>query len=169
MLAIKAAFMSFTGLFAVSLIKLIYKEPRPYWVVVDIQAYLCSNDFDGPSESAFVLMFLGTYLNLIYLRKYARTPHLALSWVLFIFQGLFLIVSSVAGLLLGHTHLTSSLMGVVYGFFFVLVFLQVDNQVHLLVMKSVFIQKRARKNKFYLFFLASGLLVIATTAFNLEM
>ena len=114
-------------------------------------------------------MFLGSYLNLIYLRKYARKPNKVFSHFLFIVQGLGIIVIAFSGLLLGRSYLSSSLIGVVFGFFWLLVSLQLDNQVHLLAMKSIFIEKKARKNKFYLFFLTSGLLIIATTVFNLNM
>lgn len=169
MLANKTAIVSFSGIFALNMVKLSYKEPRPYWYVPTVEAYKCSIDFDGPSENTFILMFLGTYLNLIYLRKYARTPSKLLSLFLFLVQALCLVATAISGLLLGRSYLSASLIGVVFGFFWVLVSLQLDNQVHLLIMKSIFIERKARKNKFYLFFLTSGLLIIATTVFNLNM
>lgn len=39
MLANKTAIVSFSGIFALNMIKLTYKEPRPYWHVPTIQAY----------------------------------------------------------------------------------------------------------------------------------
>lgn len=82
-LATKTAFVAFIGQFLLVMMKLTYKEPRPYWIITEIMSYRCQNDFEGPSDHIFLIMFVGTYLNLIYLRKYARTPKRSLSAFLF--------------------------------------------------------------------------------------
>lgn len=72
-LATKTALVGFFGEFLLVLLKIAYKEPRPFWVYKDIKTFRCNNssDFEGPSDHIFILMFMGTYLNLIYLRKYS--------------------------------------------------------------------------------------------------
>ena len=60
-----------------------YKEPRPYWTHKDIVSYECANDFEGPSDHFFILVFLFGYINLIYLRKYARKTKKLASGLLF--------------------------------------------------------------------------------------
>ena len=52
----------------------------------------------------FILMFLGTYLNLIYLRKYSQTPREYLSIFLFIIQSGLIVGTLWAGMILGHTY-----------------------------------------------------------------
>lgn len=71
-LATKTGLVAFSGEFIVVIAKLSYKEPRPYWTDPDIQSYKCKNDFEGPSDHIFIIVFLCTYINLLYLRKYAR-------------------------------------------------------------------------------------------------
>ena len=39
----------------------------------------------------------------------------------------------------------------------------------MLIEKSIFIEKRARKNKFYVLFFTIGLLIVAATGFNLDL
>ena len=73
-LATKTALVAFSGSFIMIMLKIAYKEPRPYWADHQIKCYRCDNDFEGPSDHSFILMFLGTYMNLIYLRKYSRKP-----------------------------------------------------------------------------------------------
>lgn len=85
MLATKTALVAFFGEFMISIVKVMYKEPRPYWVIENVGAYRCEHDFEGPSDHTFIVVFIGTYLNLIYLRKYARKPKRTLSMMIFIF------------------------------------------------------------------------------------
>lgn len=75
-LATKTALVGFFGEFLLVLLKIAYKEPRPFWVYKNIKTIRCvnSSDFEGPSDHIFMLMFMGTYLNLIYLRKYSSKP-----------------------------------------------------------------------------------------------
>lgn len=78
-LSTKTALVTFFGEYVLVLAELFYKEPRPYWIDVDIQAYQCEIDFEGPSDHLFLLTFLPMYVNLIYLRKYSRKPEISLS------------------------------------------------------------------------------------------
>jgi hypothetical protein len=84
-LATKTALVGFFGEFTLILLKIAYKEPRPFWFNKDIASFRCneSNDFEGPSDHMFILMFMGTYLNLLYLRKYSAKPRTYLSNFLF--------------------------------------------------------------------------------------
>lgn len=85
-LATKTALVGFFGEFILVLLKIAYKEPRPFWVNKDITTFRCymSNDFEGPSDHMYILMFMSTYLNLLYLRKYSPNPRVYLSNFLFI-------------------------------------------------------------------------------------
>ena len=71
-LATKTALAAFFGEFLMIVAKLAYKEPRPYWTHSDIKSFKCQNDFEGPSDHIFIIVFICTYTNLLYLRKYAR-------------------------------------------------------------------------------------------------
>jgi membrane-associated phospholipid phosphatase len=134
-----------------------------------VQAYSCESDFEGPSDHLFLLAFLPTYLNLIYLRKYIRRPAHTLSTILLVLQALLIALTAFSGLLLGHAYLSQTIIGLVYGLFYLLLCLQLDPTLHILIEKSIFLQKKARKNKFRILFFVSGVLVIATVLFNLDM
>jgi PAP2 superfamily len=105
-LATKTALVGFFGQFILVMMKIAYKEPRPFWVSKDITSFRCSSasDFEGPSDHMFILMFLGTYSNLIYLRKYAPEPRKITSAILFIFKIALMLGTVWAGLILGHTY-----------------------------------------------------------------
>ena len=83
-LATKTALVAYFGQFLLILLKITYKEPRPFWIEENIKAYRCDFDFEGPSDHMFILMFLGTYLNLIYIRKYTQDEKIMLSLFFFI-------------------------------------------------------------------------------------
>ena len=105
-LATKTALVGFFGEFLLVMLKIAYKEPRPFWIHKDINTFRCfySSDFEGPSDHMFILMFLGTYINLIYLRKYSRHSQIVLSNSFFVLQFILMISTTWAGLILGHTY-----------------------------------------------------------------
>lgn len=116
----------------------------------------------------FILMFLGTYLNLIYLRKYSQTPREYLSILLFIIQFGLIFGTLWAGMILGHTYSIQGLTGLVYGGFYTLLCLQFDTQLHRVVANAIFLQKKARKHKFHILFFTIGIMVLASVLFNLD-
>lgn len=71
-LATKSALVTFFGQFVLIILQITYKEPRPFWTHSSIKAYRCESDFEGPSDHLFLIGFLPTYLNLLYLSKYSR-------------------------------------------------------------------------------------------------
>jgi hypothetical protein len=78
-LATKTAMVTFAGLYFMTMVKMFYKEPRPYWKDDNIKAFECMNDYNGPSDNMFVMTFVYSYINLLYLRKYARKQNKILS------------------------------------------------------------------------------------------
>ena len=106
------------------LLKIAYKEPRPFWIKKEITAYRCymSHDFEGPSDHMYILMFMGTYINLLFLRKYSpKHPRTYLSNFFFLVQGLLMLATIWAGLILGHTYCHQSIIGFVFGGFSALI------------------------------------------------
>lgn len=99
--ATKAALVAFTGEFMMVIMKIAYKEPRPYWNHPDIVSYRCRDDFEGPSDHLFLIIFLSTYLNLLYLRKYSRSSHHSLSYFLFLITFVLIALTTLSGMLLG--------------------------------------------------------------------
>ena len=71
-LSVKIGVVTFFGMCLVVIVKMLYKEARPYWTNPDILAFRCENDFEGPCDHLFILTFFYTYINLIYLRKYIK-------------------------------------------------------------------------------------------------
>ncbi|TNV86647.1 hypothetical protein FGO68_gene16613 [Halteria grandinella] len=168
-LATKSALVTFFGEFLLVMLQITYKEPRPFWTSPMINSYRCQSDFEGPSDHLFILGFLPTYLNLLYLRKYSRVPKRSLSRLCFALQGVCIIGTLASGLMLGHTYIFQGIIGLVYGFIYTVICLQFDAQLHLLVEKSIFLQKKARKYKFEVLFFTIGLLVVASVLFCLQL
>eukprot|EP00347_Sterkiella_histriomuscorum_P002567 403367652 len=168
-LATKTAFVAFFGEFIMVAAKIMYKEPRPYWTNDSIQTYKCQNDFEGPSDHIFIIIFVCTYCNLLYLRKYARTSKQTESILFFLFEFSFLFITTFAAMLLGHSYLYQCVIGVIYGLFYVILCLQLDNEIHLFVEKCAFIQKKSRKYKFDLLFMMLGCLVVLIVFYNLDL
>jgi hypothetical protein len=93
---------------------------------------------------------------------------MTLSLILFLVQGASLVALCLSGLLLGHTYLHSCLIGGIYAAFYLLVCLLFDNHVHIMIEKAIFIQKKARKNKFQVLFATVSSLIAAAVVFNMS-
>jgi membrane-associated phospholipid phosphatase len=125
-LATKTAIVAFFGQFLLVILKISYKEPRPFWTHPDIKGLRCQTDFEGPSDHMFIVVFLGTYLNIIYLHMYAKKPKKVLSALCLLLLVAAVVATAFSGLLLGHTYLLQSLIGLVYALFFTLGCLSLD-------------------------------------------
>jgi hypothetical protein len=168
-LATKTAFVTFFGEFFIISLQMAYKEPRPYWSDPNIQSYRCSNDFEGPSDHIFIIVFFMTYTNLLYLKKYSRFAHNTMSFIMFAIEIALIILIMLAGLILGHAYIFQGIIGIIYGILFVILCLQFDNEIHLLIENAAFLMKKARLYKFYVLFLIIGAFVLVLIYFNLDL
>lgn len=125
-LATKTAIVAFFAEFILVLLKVAYKEPRPFWTHQEIQGWRCQNDFEGPSDHIFLLVFIGTYVNIVYLHKYAKKPKIILSYVMGALTVILVCLTASAGFFLGHTYIMQCVTAIVYGLFYTLGCLSLD-------------------------------------------
>jgi len=62
------------GYYILTFLKLIYKNPRPFWLDANIHGYRCRFDFCGPSYHLYTLTTFWAYNIIMYRMKYADPP-----------------------------------------------------------------------------------------------
>ncbi len=117
----------------------------------------------------FILLFLPLYFNLTYLRKYAQTPMKILSICLFILQILLIIATVLSGLLLGYTYICQAVTGLLYAAFFTLISMLADTWIHRFAVRSIFVERKARRGKFMVLFITTGFMMVAGVLFNMDL
>lgn len=81
-LGFKSAFTLYIGAFVISIIKLFYKVPRPYWIDPKVEGMECHMDFSGPSSSQFFMTFFYSYNIVIFLIYYSSINRRFLAGIL---------------------------------------------------------------------------------------
>lgn len=66
LLGFKVSLVTFLGILLITMLKLFYKIPRPYWLDSGIQGKMCDLDFSGPSDHCFMICFFYTYNTIIF-------------------------------------------------------------------------------------------------------
>jgi hypothetical protein len=62
------------GYYILTFLKLIYKNPRPFWLDSEIHGFRCRFDFGGPSYHLYTLTTFWAYNIIMYRMKYADPP-----------------------------------------------------------------------------------------------
>lgn len=66
LIAFKSALLTCFGFYAISYLKLVYKDGRPFWLSQDIDGLLCLFDFGGPAYHLYILCFFFSYNVVMY-------------------------------------------------------------------------------------------------------
>lgn len=66
LLAFKSALITSFGYFILTVLKLLYKDGRPFWVSKEIVGYSCRFDFGGPSYHLYTLVTFWVYNVVMY-------------------------------------------------------------------------------------------------------
>jgi hypothetical protein len=169
LIAFKSALLTCFGLFFITILKLLYKDGRPYWVDGDIQAGLCLFDFSGPSYAMFILCFFYSYLIIMYCCKYVEKVNWPLVYGLFAFQGLFGVWAFISGLYAGTIYIYQNVVGLIYGFIYLVLCMNFDVEIHRICEKTGFVVQSSRKYKFYLFFTCIACFVVGLVYYNSEL
>jgi PAP2 superfamily len=159
LLAFKSAFITCMGYYILTVLKLLYKDARPFWLTNDIDGYRCRFDFGAPSYHLYTLTTFWAYNIIMYQMKYAERENLPKVIFLFVFLALFGCFLIVAALHQGTSFLYQEIMGLLYGLMLLVFTLNFDTSIHQLCEKIGFKVESSRKYKFYLFFLCIGLFV----------
>lgn len=126
LLGFKVALVTFMGCFMITILKLFYKIPRPYWIDSGIQGKKCDLDFSGPSDHSFMITFFYTYITIIFFERYIEVPMHRLSIFFISLTVILWVLSTFALSYLGSTYIIESIVGGIYGFMFTLCMLYFD-------------------------------------------
>jgi len=168
LIAFKTGLLSSFGVFFVFFMAMLFKDGRPYWVQAEVRAYSnCMYSFGSPDSRQFIATFVWPYYFMQLRLKYATstkrsTGSKCLNGTIVGFIGFFLVLNYINGVFNGVSYLYQTLFGNFYGFCYLIMCMVFDQEVHRYAEKTGFILKSSRGKKFYLFFFALGLLLMAT-------
>ena len=84
-LGFKSAITLYIGAFLISILKLFYKVPRPFWIDEEVSGKICMMDFSGPADTQFFMSFFYSYNIIIFLILYSEKRHGGLAGALLSF------------------------------------------------------------------------------------
>ena len=168
LIAFKSALLTCFGFYVITFLKLLYKDPRPYWLNPNIYGYDCAFDFAGPGYHLYTITFFWSYNIVMQGMKYSEKVNYYLIYFLFFLLTLMGVWIVVGGLYTGTIFIYQNIIGMLYGLIFLVLFMNFDTEIHKLCEKTGFIVQSSRKYKFYLFFLCIGLFVVALVYYNSE-
>lgn len=138
LLAFKSALITSFGYFILTVLKLLYKDGRPFWLSNEVVGYICRFDFAGPSYHLYTLITFWAYNIIMYQMKYAAEVRRWLVYLQFAIIALVGIWVIFAGLYQGTTFLYQEFMGFLYGILFLAAVMNFDTQIHSLCEKIGF-------------------------------
>ena len=160
---VKVVMVLSLGMFAVSLVNLVYAEPRPFWVSDRVHGYRCALGYANPD---FVLTMLTTaffYPSFQYLSHYPAI--LFRCWLGFGCGLVF--VTCLSLLYLGVTFLHQLIITLCYAFLIVTLALIFDRPLAIVAYRSAFRYKDNRVHSMYWFIATLSLMLVAITIFDL--
>lgn len=160
---VKVVMVLCLNMFAMSLVNLIYAEPRPFWVRYDVNGYKCALGYANPD---FVVSMLSTaffYTSFQYMRDVHRT--LFRCWLAL---GCGLVgVTCLARMYLGTTFLHQLITTLCYALLVVTLALIFDRPLAIVAYKSAFRYKEHRVHSMYWFIATLAMMLAAITVFDL--
>ena len=89
LIAFKALLLNCIGLYIISLLKIIYSSPRPYWSDGEIETIDtgCIFDYPSPSNTIFYALFFYAYLIFMYSVRYTYKVNKTLVFILYMIVG----------------------------------------------------------------------------------
>jgi hypothetical protein len=127
LLAFKSAIITCLGYYILTVLKLLYKDGRPFWINQDVTGYRCRFDFSGPSYHLYTLVTFWAYNVIMYRMKYTDRINYALVYTLFFLLFLVGVLVVIAGLHQGTVFLYQEFMGLLYGIMVVVLALNLDS------------------------------------------
>lgn len=168
-LGFKSAVTLYVGAFLISVLKLFYKVPRPYWVEEDVKGKECLMDFSGPSDNQFFMVFFYSYNIIIFFILYSERKHSMLAALLLSTNAFMVVIAALCLNYLGTAFYLQSITGVVYGVLYTALCLTLDSEIHRISELSAFIIKTSKKYKFYFLFVSLVAFCCVLVYYNAEL
>lgn len=168
-LGFKSAFTLYIASFLISILKLFYKVPRPYWVDEKVHGKECLMDFSGPSDNEFFMTFFYSYNIIMFLVLYSEKSHKRLAAACLSINAFMVVIAALCLNYLGTGFYLESIIGVVYGILYTALCLTLDTEIHRISEMSAFIIKTSKKYKFYVMFLSMAAFCCVVVYYNSEL
>lgn len=169
MLGFKSAITLYAGSFFISVVKLFYKVPRPYWIDGKIDGKECLMDFSGPSDNQFFMVFFYSYNIVIFLILYSEKSHTMFAALLLSVNAFAVVIAALCLNYLGTCFYLESITGVIYGLIFSSVCLALDSEIHRVSEMTAFIVRTSKKYKFYMLFVSLVCFCCVVVYYNSEL
>lgn len=155
------------GVYMITMLQLLYIEPRPFWVNADINIPngYCPISYAMPDQGTFNIIFFLSYTAFMQLYKYKR-PDQRKSWqyrLAFFLIISFEIVYIAIHAFFGLNFMFQQFFSLLYTTIFLTVCINFDQEIMWLAETSGFISQTSRTYKFNIFFVSITLFVIAST------
>ena len=168
-LGFKSALTLYVGAFVISILKLIYKVPRPYWIDNRVDGKECLMDFSGPSNIIFFLTYFYSYNIIIFFIIYADKSYFTFAGIMLSMNAFMVVIASLCLNYLGVTFYLESIIGAVYGMIYCSICIMFDNEIHRFAEMTAFIVKTSKKYKFYCLFFVLFIFACTLVYYNSEL
>ena len=163
---IKVIIVTNTGYFLIVILRLIYKENRPYWELIGNSNVMCSYSYASPSLHLFMTAFYWTYLGIQFCFNYK--DNMSRSQKFLVVLGIIIInLLNTLNLLINFQNYIYQLNnGLVISLVLVCIFVDLENKIHnflLNTMKNVY---KIRKYKIQSFLLMIFIFLFGTIIYN---
>lgn len=97
LLAFKSAIITCFGYYILTVLKLLYKDGRPFWLSQEVYGYRCRFDFGGPSYHLYTITTFWIYNIIMYQMKFAEKVNavkVAFFFTLAVFFGVIVVIGA---------------------------------------------------------------------------
>jgi hypothetical protein len=168
-LGFKSAITLYIGAFVISMIKLFYKVPRPFWISDKVKGIEWLMDFSGPSDNQFFMVFFYSYNIIIYLILYSEKRYTKLAALMLSLNSFVVVIAALCLNYLGTVFYLESIIGAVYGIIYTAIWLNLDSEFHRVSEMTAFIIKTSKKYKFYFLFVSLAAFWVGVIYYNAEL
>jgi hypothetical protein len=106
LIAFKSCYLTCFGIFALSIMNLVYKDGRPFWNEKTIESMgHCTFNFGSPDQCAFTLTFYWGYAFAMHRLKFAKDPNKFVTGVVFAILVCMSLLLYLSGVALGITYI----------------------------------------------------------------
>lgn len=160
---IKVIMVNSIVIYTQCLIKMIYCEPRPYWVIEKIAGLGCDRGYGSPSTQ--VVFAITGYVYILTNIEFKNRHVLKIVGTMIV---LFINAMNIfIEIYLGDQFLHQILLSLCYGWIYLVVAISLDSYINKLVYKSGIDYSRSRSYLIYWFLITMGLFAISILIFNL--
>ena len=151
------------GMYLLTLVNLIYGEPRPFWISSGVEGYQCAKGYASPDYMLGMLACVYFYCVL----QYARKASIALQRTAWVLGGVLVLGASLAQMYEGVIYLHQVITTLCYCFLIVSLSLLFDKQLGHIAYVSAFRYKENRVHSMYWYVGTLALMLAAVTVFDL--